>query len=113
MTLELVSAQATTDDPDAGRCSGTTIITGAPLARPHHESAARRRGKTDDRKWPSLGGSGALGHGQGWRMRSSPRCRTAIAPARLSSSAMLARSPIAAVTVAADWSARRKITMPE
>jgi hypothetical protein len=45
MTLELVSAQATTDDPDAGRCPGTTIITGAPLARPHHESAAHRRGK--------------------------------------------------------------------
>jgi hypothetical protein len=29
MTLELVSAQATTDDPDAGRCPGTTIITRA------------------------------------------------------------------------------------
>ena len=29
MTLELVSAQVTTGDPDAGRCPGTTIITGA------------------------------------------------------------------------------------
>jgi putative acetyltransferase len=28
MTLELVSAQVTTGDPDAGRCPGTTIITG-------------------------------------------------------------------------------------
>jgi predicted N-acetyltransferase YhbS len=29
MTLELVSAQVTTGDPDAGRCPDTTIITGA------------------------------------------------------------------------------------
>ncbi len=43
-----------------------------------------------------MGGcSCALGFGQGRRMRSRPRCSTATAPARLSGSARLARSPIA------------------
>jgi hypothetical protein len=60
-----------------------------------------------------IGGlSCTLSSGQGWRMRSRPRCSTATAPARLSGSARLAKSPIALRTVAADWSARRRITMP-
>ena len=40
--------------------------------------------------------------GQGWRIRSSPRCKTATEPARLVSSVRLARSLIVLVTVAAD-----------
>jgi hypothetical protein len=40
--------------------------------------------------------------GQGWRIRSSPRCKTATEPARLASSVRLARSLIVLVTVAAD-----------
>ena len=51
--------------------------------------------------------------GQGCRIRSSPRCRTATAPARLSGSATVARSLTALSAAAADWSVRRRRTMPE
>ena len=44
-------------------------------------------------------------------MRSGPRFSTATAAARLSGCARLARSPIAMVTAAADWSARRMVTI--
>ncbi len=53
----------------------------------------------------------ALG-GQGWRMRSSPRWSTATVPVRLSRLSRLARSLMALVTDAADWSARRSTMMP-
>ncbi len=79
-----------------------------PAIAPHTDRAIRarcwRRLIAED---PRLAESVA---GQGWRIRSSPRCRIATAPARLAGSARVARSLMA--LVAADWSARRSTTMP-